>query len=564
MNTDTQSGESRHWQMVTLLLCALFVLLYLAFLGMRPLMIPDEIRYGEISREMIATGNWIVPRINGLLYFEKPPFGHWMNALSLMVFGETPFAVRFASAISAGASACLVFFVGRHLFASRLVPYLAAFVFLTTLEVQAVATYSVLDTMFALYLNVGIALFAVSASVSGKSRYYYLVLSGIFLGVAFLTKGLLAFAVPVLAVVPWLLFNRQYDLLLRDSWTAVVVAVLIIAPWGIAIHLQQPDFWHYFFWVEHVQRFVAKNAQHKEPIYYFLMYLPFVAFPWIFLLPGAIKGLRRRDSSTDRQKSVLLLTSWALLPFLFFSVAGGKLITYILPCFVPFSLLIAVGLNEMLADRKAHRVAISVASAGLFLFLAALIFVYVRPPEEPIFLDVEVMKIAALAGTLVLALGALAYSLYTENSMRRLLSFGLAVVPFLVVLPMSLPDLTMRSKAPVAFLESEYGHLPDDTVIVTTGYMLRAVTWTLKRHDVFVIENGGETTYGLASPDAAGQFLSTEMLSDLVNSGVAVLVICKKGCHSYTMDVLPERAVMSSYGNFTGYYVKPLPVQFGQ
>ena len=110
MNINSQSVESRHLQIVALFLCALFVLLYLAFLGMRPMMIPDEVRYGEIPREMIATGNWIVPRLNGLLYFEKPPFGHWMNALSLMIFGETPFAVRFASSISAGASACLVFF----------------------------------------------------------------------------------------------------------------------------------------------------------------------------------------------------------------------------------------------------------------------------------------------------------------------------------------------------------------------------------------------------------------------------------------------------------------------
>ena len=549
--------QSRRWQLAGLLLCALFVLLYLVFLGMRPLFIPDEVRYGEISREMIASGNWIVPRLNGLLYFEKPPFGHWMNAISLLVFGETSFAVRFASALSAGASAGLVFFIGRHLFESRAVPYLAAFVFLTTLEVQVVGTFGLLDSMFAFYVNAGIALFVVAASADGKRRYYYLLFSGFIFGIAFLTKGLLAFVLPVLALVPWLLFTRQFHLMFRQAWISVAVALLVIAPWGIAIHLQQPDFWNYFFWVEHVQRFTADDAQHREPIYYFLMFLPLAAFPWIFLLPGAIRGLRARDSSTDRAGAILLLATWALLPFLFFSVASGKIVTYILPCFVPFSLLIAVGLNELLADKKAHRIAISIISAALFIFIAALIFVCVKPPAKPIFADDEFINLALLVGALGIALAVLAWGFLTGNSMRRVLGVGLAMVPVLVALPLSLPDIVMRSKAPVSFMQSEYGDLPTDTVIVTTGDLLRAVTWSLKRDNVFVIEIAGETSYGLEAADAKGRFLSSDMFGELANSGAGVLLLCRKNCRPESIDKLPVTAIKSSYGNFIGYYVTP-------
>jgi len=554
---DAQSVDARRWRLYALLLCVLFVLLYLAFLGMRPLFIPDEVRYGEISREMLASGNWIVPRLNGLLYFEKPPFGHWMNAISLFVFGETAFAVRFASALSAGASALLVFFVGRHLFESRAVPYIAAFVFLTTLEVQVVGTFSLLDTMFAFYVNAGIALFAVAASASGKRRYYYLAFSGVIFGIAFLTKGLLAFVLPVLALVPWLLYKRQFRFLLRQAWVAVVVALLVIAPWGIAIHLQQPDFWNYFFWVEHVQRFTADDAQHREPIYYFLMFLPLAAFPWIFLLPGAIRGLRARDSSKDRAGAIFLLTTWTLLPFLFFSVASGKIVTYILPCFVPFSLLIAVGMDELLADKKAHRIAISIISAALFVFAAALIFVYVKPPAKPIFADEELINLALLVGALGISLAVLARSFLTGNSMHRVLGVGLAMVPVLVALPLSLPDIVMRSKAPVSFIQREYGDLPTGTVVVTSGDLLRAVTWSLKRDNVFVIEIAGETTYGLEAADAKGRFLSTDMFGELADSGAGVLLLCRKSCRPETIDRLPATAIKSSYGNFIGYYVKP-------
>ena len=67
-----------------------FILVYLLPLGFRPMVVPDEVRYGEISREMIATGDWIVPRLNGLRYFEKPVMGYWLNGLSMLALGPLP------------------------------------------------------------------------------------------------------------------------------------------------------------------------------------------------------------------------------------------------------------------------------------------------------------------------------------------------------------------------------------------------------------------------------------------------------------------------------------------
>ena len=96
------------------LILFIFLIAYLLPLGARALTVPDETRYAEIPREMIATGDWMVPHLNGVRYFEKPVMGYWIHAISILIFGENNFAVRFPSALSAGLSAMLIFWlIGR-------------------------------------------------------------------------------------------------------------------------------------------------------------------------------------------------------------------------------------------------------------------------------------------------------------------------------------------------------------------------------------------------------------------------------------------------------------------
>ncbi len=82
-----------------ILLAAIFLFLYLLPLGTRDLLVPDETRYAEIPREMITSGDWVAPHLNGLRYFEKPPLGYWINAGAILLFGENNFAVRLPSAL---------------------------------------------------------------------------------------------------------------------------------------------------------------------------------------------------------------------------------------------------------------------------------------------------------------------------------------------------------------------------------------------------------------------------------------------------------------------------------
>lgn len=92
-----------------LLLSLFFLIAYILPLGARDLLVPDETRYAEIPREMIVGGDWVVPHLNGLRYFEKPPLGYWVHAGSILLFGENNFAVRLPSAMAVGLSALLIY-----------------------------------------------------------------------------------------------------------------------------------------------------------------------------------------------------------------------------------------------------------------------------------------------------------------------------------------------------------------------------------------------------------------------------------------------------------------------
>lgn len=126
---------------------AWFAVAYLLPLMNRDLWAPDETRYAEISREMLQNGDWVLPRLLGMHYFEKPVAGYWLNNLSQLMFGQNPFAVRFASALCAGLTALALYGFAVRLFRDRRQAMASALCYLSGLLVYSVGTYSVLDTM---------------------------------------------------------------------------------------------------------------------------------------------------------------------------------------------------------------------------------------------------------------------------------------------------------------------------------------------------------------------------------------------------------------------------------
>ncbi|AXX17921.1 lipid IV(A) 4-amino-4-deoxy-L-arabinosyltransferase [Serratia marcescens] len=491
-----------------ILLAVFFALVYLIPLNGRLLWQPDETRYAEISREMLQRGDWVVPHLLGLRYFEKPVAGYWFNNISQWLFGENNFAVRFGSVFSTGMTALLVFALAMLMWRNARRASLAALMFLSMVLVFSIGTYSVLDPMISLWLAAAMVSYYLTlkaSSVKGKLGAYALL--GLACGMGFMTKGFLALAVPVIAVIPIVIQQRRIKDLLCYGPVAIVTATLLSLPWALAIAQREPDFWNYFFWVEHIQRFAEDNAQHKAPFWYYLPVLLAAVLPWLALLPGALlKGWRERVQRPE----LFFLLSWALMPLIFFSIAKGKLPTYILPCMAPLALLMTAYAEDYAATLRARLFKANAWLNGLFGLIGIVALVVLSSgllPKAHLFTPQEwpkvVLGLIAFGGWLLFALVSV------RDNGRQWRWAAACPVLLCLVIGYAIPQQVTDSKLPQNFARATMAELSDSRYVLSDSVGLAAgLAWELKRSDVLMYSQKGEVAYGLEYPDAKGHLIS--------------------------------------------------------
>lgn len=546
---------------VSIAFFVLFAFVYIIPIGFRPLTIPDESRYGEIPREMLASKDWVVPRLNGLKYFEKPPFGYWVNAVSMATFGENAFALRIPSALSVMISAFMIFLVVRKFSKWGPAAILAPAIFLTCPLVLAIGHISLLDSLLSMLLTGALgSFFFAHMEENTRRKTLFLTLMGVFCGLAFLTKGFLAFAVPVLTVVPFLLWEGRYKDLIRVPWIPIITAFVVVLPWSLMIHFREGDFWNYFFWTEHVARFLDPvRGQHPKPFWYYLPILVGGALPWMVQSPAAIPTVFKFEI---KKPLIRFALCWFLFPFLFFSICSGKLIPYILPCFPPLAMIYAIGLAAYFeaGKRKSFLVAAWVLAimfglVGLFLLLSGLV-----PMKWSAYEAIRVYHVNEWGKVLLGSLGAFSltflmiWSTRMKDYRKRMVFYCASILTFFFMVNFAVPNGAMDRRTPGKLLERNFSRVTPDAILVSNDNLIRAVCWFFKRDDVKVLEIPGELTYGLENDNhKPGRFLSVDALKDMIreNAGKGpVVLILIKDHHENYKDRLPAPIFTDSDNHF--------------
>lgn len=322
-----------------LVLMLLFGFTLFHSLGAAPLLNPDEGRYAEIPREMLESGDFITPRLDYVVYFEKPPLYHWLNALSFTIFGENEFGARFFSALSGLAGILLTWHIGRRVFGRR-AGMISVLVLGTSIGYLAQGRLAIIDMLLTCLLTASLGSFLLATKSEGRRKGLCYFLFYLFAALAVLAKGLIGIMLPAAIVLLYMALGRRWRLLGEMKIPGgVTLFLLVVAPWFIAVTIRNPEFPRFFFIHEHLQRYLTVAHHRYEPFWFFIPVLAGLIFPWSCFLPAAIAGLRRRDGGGGRD-SRIFLAAWAGLIFCFFSLSGSKLVPYILPVLPPVALLI--------------------------------------------------------------------------------------------------------------------------------------------------------------------------------------------------------------------------------
>jgi 4-amino-4-deoxy-L-arabinose transferase-like glycosyltransferase len=521
--------EKEHFGRVIVLCLVLLAILWFGGLGYRKLIKPDEGRYAEIPREMVASGDWLTPRLNGLKYFEKPPLQYWTTAVAYEVFGLHEWTSRLWTALTGFCGVLLVGFTTTRLH-DRRTGLVAAIVLASSLAYVLLAHFNTLDMglTFFMTLTVCAVLLARAASIGaaaveahcggGSSNAgaksaansattppmttarRWMLVAWAALALATLSKGPVAVVLCGGALVVYLALSRDWALLSQLAPVrGLALFVLIAGPWFVAVSRANPSFAHFFFIHEHVERFLTTEHRREGPLWYFVPIVVVGTLPWLTLMPKALMDAWRAPPRQGFAPQRLLI-GYAAIVFVFFSLSGSKLPSYVLPMFPALAMLLAPTLARIDA-RVLQRHLVCVALVALAVTIA---FFFVPLDSASSAVDIGRFRIAAFVAMLPWLIGTVvAIVLAARRRLQAaLLATGVAALfgwsALLIAHEtlgrgMSTYDLALAMKPSIG----------PDTPIYSVGTFENTLDFYLRR-TVTLVAFRDELDFGLAQEPALG------------------------------------------------------------
>ncbi|QAR33552.1 phospholipid carrier-dependent glycosyltransferase [Geovibrio thiophilus] len=301
---------------------AVFVILALVSSYHMTLFESTEGRYAEIAREMLVSGNFMIPEFNGITHFHKPPLVYWLIAAGMKIFGVNALGARFFGI--AAAAAALIF--------TRKTAYLltrddstsdcavlaagSSLLFMSVSRIVAIDIYITAVVIIALYI--------VFSAANGSNGIFEGVLFGLLLGMGFMLKGPVVLLFTVIPVCAAALYNKNYRNLFNPVFffSSLTVFLLTGLPWYLYIAVHYDGIAAYFLGYQLVDRMTTEVFNRAEPWYFYPAVLFGLCPMFIYSLYGML-----RERFTGRYS----LWIFFFLPFLVFQVSESKLISYLAP-----------------------------------------------------------------------------------------------------------------------------------------------------------------------------------------------------------------------------------------
>ena len=322
----------------------------IACAGIRYFSLPDEGRYGDISRAMLQSGDWLVPRLNGLPFMHKPPLLHWISSVLMEIFGVHVWVLRLVPTLAGIMMLVgLFWFLKKH--CNERIAQLSVVILATSLLFFGSSQYVNHDLLLACWISITILCFA-DFTLSGEKSVLWMGYVACALG--FLTKGLIGILIPGMVILLWVIASKQWKKIpsLLNPIGLIIFCVIAL-PWVYLMHLKYPAFLQYFFIDQQFSRFSSDQFNNKLPWPFYLLCLLISFLPWFFVSQFKFS---KQDFSQSLGPSILtLMLIWFVSVTTFFSIPPSKLAGYILPATPPLAVFIAIMVDRVLTSNKINR-----------------------------------------------------------------------------------------------------------------------------------------------------------------------------------------------------------------
>lgn len=437
-----------------------------AGLGLRDPWPADEPRFALIARDMVESGNWLLPQVGGVLYPDKPPLFFWLVAALYALTDSLRVAFLVPGVLAGIGTMLLVTDLARRLWGPQTAIWCGA-TLLAIVQFPLQMKSGQIDGLLCFWTTLGIYGFSRHLLLGPDWRWY--AIGGLASGLGVITKGV--GILPYLIFFPYALAVAQRWPVFRHSWrdwrwaAAPAATLLAIALWLVPMLLAttggaNPELVAYrdnILFHQTITRY-ADSWGHIRPIWYlFTNAAPWLWIPVTFVLPWLVpawwQDLRSKNAA------VMLFLGWLLLVLVFFSLSDGKRSLYIFPAAPALALVAGFHARALLRRIDVQRVLMTFLVALSVGLIAVAMYALMNPHEVEIWTTDGMTTLKA--GAALLGVGLLMTATVLVFRRRRVRAgYTTAMVIFWVGISMLVApalDATRSGRALVQKIESSIG-----------------------------------------------------------------------------------------------------------